>query len=100
PEQEPALVLELLQTFRRTTGHFPTAEDNPGLIRQLQHPRGTTPPLLPLHHPRIDHHGALLDPWGTPYFFHHLSRNRLEIRSAGPDREFHTDDDLLLPSQP
>jgi hypothetical protein len=38
----------------------------------------------------------LIDPWGTPYFFHQLSGDVMEIHSAGPDRIFGTADDLTL----
>jgi hypothetical protein len=38
--------------------------------------------------------GRLVDRWGTPYFFHQISRERMEIRSAGPDREMWTADDV------
>ena len=38
--------------------------------------------------------GQLIDRWSTPYFFHQISANQTEIRSAGPDRKFHTADDL------
>jgi len=41
--------------------------------------------------------GKLVDRWGTPYWFHALSGSEMEIRSAGPDRELFTDDDLVLP---
>lgn len=37
----------------------------------------------------------LIDRWGTPYFFHQISARQTEIRSAGPDRELNTDDDLI-----
>ena len=40
--------------------------------------------------------GELLDPWGTPYFFHQLSGNDMEIHSAGPDRKMWTSDDLVM----
>jgi len=38
--------------------------------------------------------GKLIDPWGTPYWFHPLSGQHMEIHSAGPDRELFTNDDL------
>jgi Type II secretion system (T2SS), protein G len=38
----------------------------------------------------------MCDPWGTPYFFHQLSATRMEIRSAGPDRQMWTADDVAL----
>ena len=45
---------------------------------------------------RINGNGELVDPWGTPLFFHQLSGSETEIRSAGPDRKMWTSDDLLL----
>lgn len=39
--------------------------------------------------------GELLDHWGTPYFFHQLAKDKMEIRSAGPDRKLFTVDDLV-----
>ena len=44
---------------------------------------------------RLNANGELVDPWGTPYFFHQLSGTRMEIRSAGPDRILWTADDLV-----
>jgi hypothetical protein len=41
----------------------------------------------------INGEGELCDRWGTPYFFHALSKTSMEIRSAGPDRRMWTDDD-------
>lgn len=38
--------------------------------------------------------GQLIDRWNTPLFFHAQSRDRLEVRSAGPDRQMWTADDL------
>ena len=46
--------------------------------------------------PFIDDQGRLTDRWGTPVFFHPISMINIEIRSAGPDREMFTDDDILL----
>jgi hypothetical protein len=37
--------------------------------------------------------GELCDRWGTPYFFHQLSKDRMQVRSAGPDRQMWTADD-------
>ncbi len=39
--------------------------------------------------------GELVDPWGTPYFFHQLSRDKMEVRSAGPDKVMWTADDVI-----
>ena len=44
----------------------------------------------------LDAEGQLLDPWGTPYFFHQLSAKEMEILCAGPDRILWNQDDLKL----
>jgi hypothetical protein len=44
---------------------------------------------------RINGNGELVDPWGTPYFFHQLSGHDMEVRSAGPDGVMWTADDLV-----
>lgn len=52
--------------------------------------------FIPADHPAINPRGELCDRWGTPFFFHAESGTRMEIRSAGPDRRLHTDDDVVL----
>jgi hypothetical protein len=37
--------------------------------------------------------GELTDRWGTPFFFHQVSKAQMEVRSAGPDRRMWTADD-------
>ena len=44
---------------------------------------------------RINGNGELVDPWGTPYFFHQISGTDMEIHSAGPDGIMWTSDDLV-----
>lgn len=39
--------------------------------------------------------GELCDPWGTPWFFHQLSASKMEIRSAGKDKQLYTEDDFV-----
>jgi len=38
--------------------------------------------------------GVVTDPWGTSNTFHCAANGDVVIRSAGPDRLFHTDDDI------
>ncbi len=52
--------------------------------------------LLPPDHPAVNPRGELCDRWGRPFFFHQLSGTRLELRSAGPDRQLWTGDDVVL----
>jgi hypothetical protein len=51
---------------------------------------------LPPDHPAINARGELCDRWGTPYFFHQISGTRMELISAGPDRQRGTPDDIVL----
>jgi hypothetical protein len=44
---------------------------------------------------RVNDAGELVDSWDTPFFFHQLSRDVMEIRSAGPDKKMWTADDLV-----
>jgi len=44
---------------------------------------------------RLNAAGELVDPWGTPFFFHQLSGTEMEIHSAGPDQIMWTEDDLV-----
>lgn len=50
--------------------------------------------LLPAGQP-INASGEMIDRWGTPYFFHQLSRDHMEVRSAGPDKTMWTTDDTV-----
>jgi hypothetical protein len=69
---------------------------NPEIARQLS---GDNPGQANFIRPeagmRLNDQGELVDPWGTPYFFHQLSGTEMEIRSAGPDKILWTADDLM-----
>ena len=52
--------------------------------------------LIPKKHPAVNARGELCDRWGTPFRFHQLSGEQMEIRSAGPDRKFATEDDAVF----
>ncbi len=67
------------------------------IIRALQGRNRARLALLPASHPALNADGELCDRWGTPFFFHALSSERMEIRSAGPDRRMWTDDDVVYP---
>jgi hypothetical protein len=44
---------------------------------------------------RVNDRAELVDAYGTPFFFHQLSANLMEIRSAGQDRQLWTFDDIV-----
>lgn len=49
--------------------------------------------LIPKTHRAFNLRGELCDRWGTPFRFHQISGQKMEIISAGPDRKFGTEDD-------
>jgi hypothetical protein len=55
--------------------------------------------LIPKDHRAVNSRGELCDRWGTPFRFHQLSGTQMEIRSAGPDRKFATEDDAVWTPQ-
>ncbi len=44
---------------------------------------------------RVNENGEMVDAYGTPFFFHQLSGQEMEIRSAGADLKLWTFDDLV-----
>jgi hypothetical protein len=52
--------------------------------------------FIPQDCPAVNAKGELCDRWGSPFFFHQLSGEKMEIRSAGPDHRLWTADDEVL----
>ena len=100
PAREPEVVLEVLDAYRRALGGYPAGADNRQIVRALLGANAHRLPFLPRDHARLSSGGELLDAWGRPFFFHLIARDRVEVRSAGPDREFYTADDLLAGGPP
>jgi hypothetical protein len=50
--------------------------------------------FLEAPHACLNAKGQLVDRWGSPLFFHVRDRSRIDLRSAGPDGEMWTTDDL------
>lgn len=95
-KEDPAGALEaveqLLYFYRQGLGENPVGQ-NEDVVAAMLGANAKRAAYLPADSPAIKD-GKLLDPWGTPYWFHPVSRDRMEIRSAGPDRELFTNDDL------
>jgi len=45
-------------------------------------------------HSALNSAGQIIDRWGSALFFHSSYSDRLDIRSAGPDKQMWTEDDL------
>ena len=54
---------------------------------------GQTGHIFPRQHNAL-RGGQLVDRWGTPFWFHANGPGKLEIRSAGPDKQLFTPDDI------
>lgn len=93
-DQDLEVLETLIEGFRRwNQGANPLGGENEEIVAQLSGRNAKHLAVLPLDHPAINSHGQLVDRWGTPFFFHPLSRTALEVRSAGPDRRLFTEDD-------
>jgi len=95
----PEIVLRNVQAamrqYAQAFGGNPVGT-NPEITSQLS---GNNPKHINFIDPgaglRVNGAGALIDPWGTPFFFHQLSSTDMEIHSAGPDKTMWTYDDLV-----
>jgi len=90
------IVTLILTDYRKACGGNPVGENEEITLLLLGgNAKGLR--FLPAGHPAIDAAGRLCDRWGTPLFFHALSSRQMVIRSAGPDRQHGTADDLSGP---
>ena len=83
----------MLRDYRTLNGENPVGT-NAEIMKSIMggNPRGAV--LGPPEGMMVSGSGELLDRWGTPYFFHALTRDLMEMRSAGPDRRMWNADDL------
>lgn len=92
-----AIVVELLANYREFLRELPVGS-NAEITAALagDNPQGHA--VLPHDHPAINAAGELTDRWGTPYFFHQLAADLMEVRCAGPDGRMHNADDVIWPA--
>jgi len=95
----PETVLENMRTTIRQYGSLFAGNPvgtNPEITQALQGENPKHLNFLKADGNRVNSQGELVDLWGTPYFFHQISGNEMEIRSAGPDHVMYTADDLVI----
>jgi hypothetical protein len=90
------LVNEIFIAYRGATRMEDPVGENVEITAALRGRNKLGYAFIPADCPAINAKGELCDRWGTPYFFHQLSGQRMEIRSAGPDRRLWTPDDEIL----
>jgi len=99
PGLTPMTVMENVRTtFRNYSARFGgnPVGTNQEITRTLNGANPGNTPFLQTEDGLVtNERGELVDNWGTPYFFHQLSRIEIEIHSAGPDRKMWTADDLV-----
>lgn len=87
-------VRHMISDFHTLMGENPVGT-NAEIMKQMTGGNSHQATLGPPEGLTLNAEGELVDPWGTPYFFHQLSRDQMEVRSAGPDKEMWTADDVV-----
>lgn len=96
PRDDLRAIASVLDTFRLLAkGDSLPLGSNEEISAALRGETRAKLALLPRDHPAFDAKGRLVDRWGTPLFFHAQSAKEIEIRSAGPDLQMGTTDDIL-----
>lgn len=99
PEEDPArieaeaIALNLRQFSLRFGGN--PVGNNAEIVKELDGGNPAGARYLPAELMRLNAQGELIDLWGTPYFFHQESKDRIEVRSAGPDKVLWNGDDIV-----
>jgi len=98
PALPPLIALDkarvLIHNYHAAFGENPVGA-NPEIAAALQGKNPKQINFLADSGLRLDGKGDLVDGYGTPFFFHQISGNEMEIRSAGPDKIMWTSDDSV-----
>lgn len=97
-QQDLEIVQEFVDLYGRAFGQNPIGE-NSDITAALTGEGGQKGRVFPPGH-RAIRDGQLVDRWGTAYWFHPNSAKQMEIRSAGPDKQMFTIDDVVLNPSP
>jgi hypothetical protein len=96
PQEDLDMIESMFDQYKWAYKFLPEGGENRELVAALtgQNPKKVIflqPGSVPM-----SAEGELLDRWGTPYHFHKISDQILDIVSAGPDRRLWSNDDLSL----
>jgi hypothetical protein len=87
-------VNQVFYVYRQAHGENPSGHNEIITAALLgQNASGTI--FIPPNSPCIQN-GTLVDRWGTPFWFHSITAHVMEIRSAGPDKNLFTADDIVI----
>jgi hypothetical protein len=87
-------ITAMLRDYRTLTSENPVGS-NAEIMRALMGDNPKKAKLGPPDGLSLNANGELVDRWGTPFFFHQMSKDSMEIRSAGPDKQMWTGDDIV-----
>jgi hypothetical protein len=87
-------VRSMFRNYRTRMGENPVGS-NAEIMKKVMGDNPVGAHLGPPEGQQINAEGELVDHWGTPYFFHQLAADKMEIRSAGPDHKMWTSDDVI-----
>jgi hypothetical protein len=90
------LINEIFIAYRAATRSENPVGENVEITAALRGKNRLGYAFIPADSPALNAKGELCDRWGTPFFFHQLSGQKMEVRSAGPDRKLWTADDQVL----
>ncbi|GEP40722.1 hypothetical protein [Brevifollis gellanilyticus] len=98
PLNDLETVGEFVDLYRKSFSSLPVGsnEDFTAIITGQNPKKGV---LFPPDSPMIVK-GQLVDRWGSPYWLHPSSGSSLEVRSAGPDKNLFTPDDVVVNPSP
>ncbi len=84
----------MLRDYRTLFGENPVGT-NAEIMTAIMGKNSKGAMLGPPEGQSLNEEQELLDRWGTPVFFHQLTADLMELRSAGPDRTLWTADDIV-----
>ena len=88
------LVQIMLRDYRTRMGENPVGS-NAEIMKAIMGGNPVGAVLGPPEGQKLNEKGELVDQWGNPYFFHQMSKDKMEVRSAGPDGVMWSPDDIL-----
>jgi hypothetical protein len=96
PQVDLEIVQQTLTDYRYIFKENPVGTENAEIVSHLlgSNPRNVV--FLDPASPALSPQKELLDRWGSPFVFHPLTAQIMDVRSLGPDRKLWTDDDLSL----
>lgn len=94
PDHDVAIVMNLLALYRQIFGGNPPGGLNREIVAAMLGTNDRRLAIIPPDLAALSPEGELLDRWGSPFFFHPVSREVMEVMSAGPDKTLWTADDV------